>query len=204
MDADKLPELLKRHEAFWKGEGDAPLKQVTTHTPLTSQQGIPLADGSRVAEGASIAPEQIDPARFYGEASGPDAAVRGDFITGAAPPHLCWTEAILGCPVRVVTGGPWAEPFAIAWNQPNELCPDARWLEKLDAFVDALVERAAGRYPIVQPLMRGPVDMMASALGHEQMCLALLQAPAAADAFLELCADIFIQTAQNQLERTPD
>jgi hypothetical protein len=105
--------------------------------------------------------------------------------------------------VRVVTGGPWAEPFAADWRAPGRRAPDERWLAKLDAFVDLLAGRAGGRYPIVQPLMRGPVDMMASAVGHEETCLALMEEPAAAAAFLDVCADFFIRTARRRLERTP-
>ncbi|MDP6698676.1 MAG: hypothetical protein QGH25_03440 [Candidatus Latescibacteria bacterium] len=197
----QLQPLLERHEAFWRREGGAALKRVTDHVPLRPREGMPLKDGSRVAEGAFIAPEQVDPGQFG--ADGPGAAVRGDFIAGASPPHLCWTEAIIGCPVQVVTGGPWAEPFAADWTRPDQLEPDERWLERLDAFVDMLAAYAGGAYPVVQPLMRGPIDMMAAALGHEAMCVALLQEPERSDAFLARCAEIFIATAQRRLDRTP-
>ncbi|HIF77530.1 MAG TPA: hypothetical protein EYQ36_07825 [Sulfitobacter sp.] len=202
MKNNRLQKLLERHEAFWRGEGDGPLQQVTDHVPLAAREGIPLADGSRVSEGAFIAPEQLDPGRFYGD-GGIGPAVSGDFIRGAAPPHFCWTEAILGCPVQVVTGGPWAEPFAADWTRPDELAVDERWLHRLDDFVDALVERADGRYPVVQPLMRGPIDMMAAALGHEPICVALLQEPERVDAFLARCVEIFVQAARRRLDRTP-
>lgn len=202
MKEARLQPLLERHEAFWRREGSEPLKQVTVHVPLAVREGIPLADGGQVAEGAFIVPEQLDPGQFYGQGE-PVSAVFGDFIAGVAPPHLCWTEAILGCPVQVVTGGPWAEPFAADWTRPDELHPDQRWLQRLDDFVDLLVERAEGDYPVVQPLMRGPIDMMAAALGHEPMCVALLQQPAQADAFLARCADIFVETARRRLDHTP-
>lgn len=203
MATEDLKPLLERHEAFWNGEGEEPLIRVTPHVPLQDKGSVPLTDGSRAAEGAFISPDAIDPARFYGKGRGPDAARNGDFLAGVSPPHLCWTEAILGCPVRIVTGGPWAEPFVEDVNHPGALEPDERWLAKLDQFVDYLGERAGGRHAVVQPLMRGPVDMMASAVGHEPMCLALMESPEATDAYLAHCAEVFILAAARRLEHTP-
>ena len=201
--ADDLKRMMRRHEAFWRGEGERSLRQVTAHAPLREQGDIPLADGRRAGEGQYLTPNLIDPRRFYGENGGPGSALEGDFMVGSVPPGLCWTEAILGCPVRVVTGGPWAEPFFEEGTDLERLTPDREWLDKLDDFVDFLAVRAGGRYPVGQPLMRGPVDMMASALGHERMCLTFLESPEWADAFLEVCADVFIETARRRLSHTP-
>lgn len=203
MATDELKQLLKRHEAFWSGKERVLLEQVTEHRPLGESGGIPLADGSRASEGQEITPESIEPGRFYGENTGSPDPLQGDFIAGTGPPHLCWTEAILGCPVRIVTGGPWAEAFDVNWTAPDQLVPDERWLEKLDSFVDFLAARTAGSLPIVQPLMRGPIDMMASALGHERMCLALMEEPESSKAFLDFCTDLFIRIAKQRLEHTP-
>jgi len=203
MATGDLKRLQERHEAFWRGEGDTPLKRVTTHVPLKKLGSIPLSNGRRAEEGQYITPDLIDPQQFFGTSNGQRQAVNGDFIRSAGPPHLCWTEAVLGCPIRVVTGGPWAESFDRDWTDIGRGCADERWLEKLDAFVDLLAARANGAYPIVQPLMRGPVDMMASAVGHEPMCMALMEAPEASEAFLDVCAELFIQTANRRLAHTP-
>jgi len=202
---EELRLQLERHEAFWKAEEKVLLKRVSEHRPLGSGggRGIPLANGERSQEGQEITPELIDPQLFYGEGSGPANIVQGDFIAGGGPPGLCWTEAFVGCPVRIVTGGPWAEPIAANWRRPAEVVADERWLEKLVGFVDLLVERADGRWPVVQPLFRGPIDMMASALGHEEMCLALVAEPEASGAFLDRCADIFLEAANRRLAHTP-
>ncbi len=203
MENGAWKQVQQRHETFWHGERGVLLEQVTTYQPLGARRGIPLADGQLSSEGQRIVPDLIDPDRFYPTAHKPSSAWQGDFIGGAGPPGLCWTEAILGCPVLMVTGGAWAGPFEADWTAPAQLEPDLAWLEKLDAFVDLLVERAAGHYPIVQPLLRGPIDMMASAMGHEEMCLALMEYPDRADAFLAYCTDLFIHTAKRRLEHTP-
>ena len=200
---DDLQRMLERHEAFWRGEGTRPLKRVCAHVPLEERGHLPLAGGRRAADGQHITPEMIDPRRFFEGDRRPASPLNGEFMAGSVPPALCWTEAILGCPVRVVTGGPWADPFFEEGGDPDGLRLNERWLSKLDEFVDYLVKRADGRYPVGQPLFRGPVDMMAAALGHEPMCVGLLESPEWSDAFLRVCADAFIRVAKRRLARTP-
>jgi hypothetical protein len=203
MDAATWAPLAARHRAFWRAEPGVLLKEVGTHHPLREGGGVPLADGRRAREGELITPDVIEPQRFYGPAAAVPVALQGDFVVGPAVPHLCWTEAIVGCPVRVVTGGPWAEPAAGDWRDLERLQPDRAWWRRLDAFVDLLVTRTAGHQPVLQPLMRGPVDMMAAAVGHAEMCLALAEEPDLAAAYLERCTTIFIDTARRRLARTP-
>lgn len=203
MSDDDLQDLLARHTAFWRRQAGEPLISVAAHRPLEDRDGIPLADGSRAADGRLIAPELLEPARFYDAAALPSRAVSGDFLAGLGPPGMCWTEAAFGCPVRIVTGGPWAESFVHDWAADRPVEPDRRWIDKLETFVDYLVERGAGRYPIVQPLLRGPVDMMFAGLGHEEACVAVGTAPAASDRILDACADLFVEMATRRLARTP-
>lgn len=203
MESVTLERLKDRHRSFWNAEAGVLLEEVTEHHPLREGGGVPLADGRTAREGEAITPELIDPRRFYGPAAESGEPVHGDFVRGQGIPHLCWTEAIVGCPIRVVTGGPWAEPFDQDWRSPGHVAPDQGWLARLDDFVDFAAARAAGRQPVVQPLMRGPIDMMAAAVGHEAMCLALVEEPEACDAFLARCTEIFIETAQRRLDHTP-
>ena len=203
MSDEGLHALLARHRAFWHGEAGESLVSVAEHQPLEDRGGIPLADGSRAADGCQITPELLEPARFYDESPPASPVVRGDFLAAQAPPGMCWTEAAFGCPVRIVTGGPWAEPFVQDGETHPCAEPDRRWIDKLEAFVDYLVERAAGLHPIAQPLLRGPVDMMFAGLGHEKACTVVKTAPAVSDRILDHCADLFIEIAARRLARTP-
>ena len=91
----------------------------------------------------------IDPELFYNGDLGKASPVRGDFLSGLAPPGLCWTEAIVGCPVSIVTGGPWAGPFVSNPSQFLDMKPSEPWLFKLDQFIDYLSKRTGGGYPII-------------------------------------------------------
>ena len=202
MSDAELQSILARHEAFWRREGEGPLISMQEHAPLEDRGGIPLADGTAAEEGQLITPDMVDPHAFYASPP-PDTVIRGDFIAAEGPPALCWTEAAMGCPVRMVTGGAWADPFVAAWDASSTIAPNQDWLAKLDEFMDYLNERAQGGYPLTQPLMRGPVDMMAAAFGHEEACLMLMSEPDAADAALDACADLFIDVAERRLAKTP-
>ena len=151
MSQAELRQLLVRHAAFWSGEGTEPLIHTEPFTPLEELSNLPLADGTLASEGRQITPDLINPELHYRPDLGKESPIRGDFLSGISPPGLCWTEAILGCPVRIVTGGPWADPFVSDPEQFREMSPSKPWLSKLDQFVEYLTERTGGDYPIVQP-----------------------------------------------------
>lgn len=202
----ELARTLEKHAAFWRGDGATSLRQVTEHEPLQDLGRIPLGGGATTTEGQTLSPDQIEPAAFYSSSGISGSPVDGEFLRGVGPPHLCWTEAIIGCGVKVVTGGPWAEPFLkeeAAPHRTDALRLEEAWLQKLEDFADFLVKYVDGNRPVVQPLMRGPVDMMASAMGHEAMCIALAESPGEAGAFLGFCADAFLAAARRLLEHSP-
>lgn len=205
-----LERLLERHAGFWNMEAaDRPLMSVVPYQPLGhSRKGGKILWGGRyLEEGGYITPDIVEFGRLLG--GEPDSVVDGDFLRGVGLPGLCWTEALLGCPVRIGAGGVWAEHFLSNWADVKSLCAkrtfsdNTPWLEKFREGTRTLVERAKGRYPVVQPLMRGPVDMMASALGHDRMVLAFLDHPDEAHAFLNHCADLFIGLAETHLSLVP-
>jgi hypothetical protein len=76
------------------------------------------------------------------------------------------------------------------------LAAEAPWLARLLEITRLQVDRAQGQYPVCQPLMRGPVDMAAAALGDEALCLALIDQPDRAQRLLDSCTEIFIEVAR--------
>ena len=174
-----LPKLLERHRAFWdRSDVDEPLVRVTHYSPLEEREPLPLADGSEAEEGDLLTPDRISVDRITRHRETFDA-LDGDSVRGVGPYDLCWTEAIAGCPIRWRTGHVWAEPFLEDLSNPDtvRVADDNPWLTKLSAITGQLVDHADGRYPVTQPLLRGPIDIAAAAIGDEQVCLAAMEEP---------------------------
>jgi hypothetical protein len=196
--------LLERHGAFWTRHPVAePILRVRPHRPLGwgghfGRYVRPFGEG-----------ELIEPERMTFEPDEPAALVDGPLFCGLQLPGVCWTEALLGCPVRMETGGAWAERFLFGPDDVRRVLDRARagqpspWLKRFREAVSAFAEMAKGRFPLVQPLMRGPLDMMASALGHEQTVEAFLDYPELAGALLGRCAGLFIEMAAEFLSLAP-
>jgi len=193
--------LRDRHLAFWDRKAVAtPLLSVGPYSDFADRAQIVLRSGGTVAEGQIVFPQDLVPAHLAGGHAG-DLA-QGDFLHGTAPYDLCWTEVRAGCSLRWRAGQVWAESFlsepaALRWTATDA------WLELLLAITCLQVNTAAGAYPVCQPLMRGPVDMAAAALGDEGLCLALVDHPDASRALLESCTELFIATARSWREAVP-
>ena len=110
-----------------------------------------------------------------------------------------------GCTIRSVSGSVWSEPSHFDWHRVEErrLSDDNPWLKALQAFTRALVTRADGRCPVVQPLLRGPVDIVAAMLGDQEMTLAFYDHPDEMAMLLDICTDIFLRAASARLDLTP-
>ncbi|MBI2505960.1 MAG: hypothetical protein HYW07_22320 [Candidatus Latescibacteria bacterium] len=196
-----VEDLRERHRLFWDMAPVAqPLLSVGRYGALKERDPFPLADGRWVGEGDLLRPQDIAAGPL---ASGrPGTLVSGDFIQGVAPYDLCWTEAIAGCPLRWRTGHVWAECFL---GEPAglQLASDDPWLARLLEITRLQVEQAQGQYPVCQPLLRGPVDMAAAALGDEALCLALIDQPDRARRLLASCTEIFIAVARTWSAAVP-
>jgi hypothetical protein len=196
-----LEKLCERHRRFWdRAPVEKPLLRVGRYGELREREPFALAGGRLVGEGDLIRPEDLAPAHLAGGRS--DALVEGDFLQGTAPYDLCWTEVIAGCLLRWRAGYVWAEPF-LAEPDSLHLAPGDPWLDRLLEITRLQVETARGEYPVCQPLLRGPVDMAAAALGDEPLCLALVDQPERARRLLQCCAGIFIAVARAWREAAP-
>jgi len=194
-----LEHLLQRHRAFWAMEEvETPLLSVGRYSPLEDRRPFQLANGSPVQEGNRLLPELVDAQRLVEHTGKPSITVNGDFIRGSAPYDLCWTEAVAGCPIVWWTGQVWTESFWDNLDNVEQLCvtPDNLWLKKLLEITHLLVEQAKQRYPVCQPLLRGPIDLASAVLGDEQICWSVMDKPERFKQLLEVCTDIFVDVAK--------
>ena len=202
-----IDDILKRHKAFWDMEDvEKPLMRVGRYSPMGGGWHFPLADGTTVEDGMYLTPDMIAPHLFIGKRNGAVNPISGDFIAGVGMPGFCWMEAIVGCPIRISIGSIWSEPFLEDWGDMEKLklSGDNPWFEKLVEFTRLLAEREGENgYPIVQPLLRGPIDIAAAVLGDEQTCMAVYDYPDEFRRLLEIATGVFIEVAKARLAFTP-
>ncbi len=193
-----LEHLLQRHRAFWTmDEVDTPLLSVGKYVPLQHRKPFPLADGSPAQEGDFLLPELVDTNLLLEQSDEPGTVVNGDFINGRGLYDLCWTEAIAGCPIRWRGGHVWADPFLDDTDDVDRLRvnEDNPWLAVLLEETRLRAEQAKGAYPIVQPLLRGPIDIASAVMGDEPLCWTMVDEPDHFRRLLEACTDVFLAVA---------
>ena len=203
--------LLQRHAAFWqRGEADSPLLRERTYVRLR-RGGLSAGAIGDFEDNRPIYPEEIKDS--LSETILPDAVIAGDLIAGLDLPGMCWTEGFTGCRISMGEGGAWADRLDTlttyidadmrSFLESTRQIQTHPWLEALTACTTNLVRKSAGRFPVVQPLLRGPLDMMASALGHSEMVTAFIDNPDLAGRFLGRCTDMFLRVASTHFDIAP-
>ena len=96
----------------------------------------------------------------------PQKNVEDDMLRGACPIQVafpCFIPAILGCEIRVLPDNVIGEEQQLSWTEALEKRLDFEnpWFKKYVEFLEALIERAAGRYPISHGAELGPTDLHA-------------------------------------------
>ncbi|MDP6110703.1 MAG: uroporphyrinogen decarboxylase family protein [Planctomycetota bacterium] len=193
-----MQSVLNRHSAFWQMEDvSQPLMSVGEYHPLQSRRPLQLSNGLEIEQNTELRPDRLDTEYFTGLSGSPDNAFQGDFIRGSTPYDICWTEAIIGCPIVWKAGYPWSEPISECLDDLTilEINEDNPWLAKLLDVTKCLAEKSNGRYPVCQPLMRGPIDLATAALGDEPTVYAIADQPAKLRELLEECTTAFIDIA---------
>jgi hypothetical protein len=132
-----------------------------------------------------------------------------DILTASALQLIHHRKPILGrfglSEIQTQIGGVWADAFLIGLDDIRDRVArqsqDTQnpWIEKFRRGTSLLAQRASDRYPVIQTLLRGPIDMMASAVGHQQMSTAFFDFPSEAAALLDLCTDLFICTTNTDV-----
>jgi len=201
-----LERVLEAHKSFWHMNNSEPLMHITKYSPLRRDEKIPLSDGRLVSDNVYLHPDLIDP-RLFAERLRFDEEspiIQGDFLRTLAPFDFCWTQAFIGCPIRLCSGKTWAEPFIEKIEEiESRLKVNNEWLKKFLEFTLVLIELSQGRLPVVQPLFRGPFDMAASALGSNQLCTSIYKYPNLLEDLLSFCVGVFIDALKDQIKLIP-
>ena len=200
---EPLRGILERHRAFWlRADVDRPLLDVFEWKGWNPPAPTIFRDGSRITQTTEIQPGRMDPRRNL-EITRPSRQFLGDILGGWGPYDLCWAETILGCKVFRTGPSAWSQPFVEDWTKVDGLSWSAEgnaWLNELVQIMHLIEEEARGEYPVCQPLLRGPLDMVEACVPTEILYVGFYSEPDALARLLGHCCEVFLAIARRLIE----
>ena len=160
---------------------------------------------------AELTPSMVNPSEFLDDwerllIEGEE--ISDDILRGASPSQaIFWGCGTLGSAMRILPGNVVAVDRALDWGDLSDLGLDSRrnspWFTTYIEFIDKLVERSAGRFPVSHGTLVGPLDYAVSLRGHEQTAIDLMLEPEKALDLLMRLGEFFIQITQEAWKHIP-
>ncbi len=202
------PAKCARYRAFWRRDPAA--------RPLAGFSLVgwfPLAEfaACRAWQGRDfVTPDMVDPSEWLDDHERllrEGETLDDDLIRGAGPSAVAipFLPAMLGCPLRLLPENVLGLERGLSWDEALAVRLDPRhpWYRKYMAFADALVERAAGRFPVSHSAEIGPSDLHGALRGHTQAIADLVDEPERACALLAHTAGMFKTLTEAVWRRLP-
>lgn len=201
------PHKIGRYRAFWECAAvDRPLVGFSLKTWFPLQEFVASAAWQTADY---LTPEMVEPAAFLDDQERllrEGELIEDDILRGATPSQAVpWLDGMLGGKLRILPGSVLGEERCLSWDELADvgLDRDHPWFLKYVAFIDALAERANGRFPVSHGTLHGPSDLHASLRGHSQSVLDLLHAPSKTQALLARLSEIFREVTVEAWKRIP-
>ncbi len=205
-----ISEKIKLHEAFWRKESvGRPLVTFHLADNFFFSQHYKAAK-SILVPGKKINPEMIDVDLFlsdYDRMFEDSCQVPQDGFWATQPfTGIPWMEAILGCDVYGTASSFVTKPFMKSIEETEKLRFDGNnpWLLKYIEFLKKIELLSNGRFPVGQPIMRGPSDMIGAVLGQNEMIYAFLDHPVEMKALCERVTEIYLKVIDCQYNEISD
>jgi hypothetical protein len=132
--------------------------------------------------------------------------IEDDILRGASPSQAVpWLDGMLGATLRILPGTVLGVERTLPWDQLTDLRldPQSAWLAKYVEFIETLVRRSAGRYPISHGALIGPSDIAALLRGHTQSVLDMVEEPEAMRKLLWRSGEVFRQITVEAWKHIP-
>lgn len=162
-----------------------------------------------VGQGNPISPEQVQPELFLPYIENwfqRDARLNSDILQSFSPAFgFQWAEAILGCPLIAGQDSIWAAPILRSYADWTSISlePDNPWFCKLLEFTQAMVDFAAGRFPVALPPIHSPLDLLGAMRGDQQMLLDLVDQHEAVQKILADLTQVYFSIIESLLDIIP-
>jgi hypothetical protein len=191
------PAKIVGYRAFWNR---SPVKRPLVGFSIKSW--FPLQEFAASAawqDLEALTPDMIEPAAFLNDQERllAEGEIMGDdILRGASPSQAVpWLDGMVGATLRILPGTILGVERTLPWDALADLRLDTEsaWFQKYIAFIQALVRRSAGRYPVSHGTLIGPSDIAALVRGHTQAVIDLVESPAETASLLARCGEIFCQ-----------
>jgi hypothetical protein len=203
------PEKIERYRAFWsRADVDRPLVGFS-YVGWYPLEYFSVCKSWEVDD--HITPEMLNPDEWlddYETLLREGEEVEDDLLRGACPIQVafpCFVPAILGCEIRVLPDNVIGEELQLSWADALEKRLDLEnpWFKKYVEFLEALIDRAAGRYPISHGAELGPTDLHGLLRGHNGSIIDLVDAPNNSAELLMHLGHLFVEFFQEAWKRIP-
>jgi len=202
-----LPDLFRRNAAFIaREETDRPL--VGIHVWERQYRRMYRETNRTIPEDGEVHPQNVQTDLFLKDIErllAMNERIGGDLFWPVVPyVYIPWMEAIVGCPIYAIENSFYAKPCIESWDHFTADLDVAEnpWLAKLLELQRALLREFGDTYPISSSShLRGPVDMMAAALGQTRLPLEFYDNPERVRSMCAAYSRIFVEVAtlQNRL-----
>jgi len=201
------PAKLARYRAFWDR---APVGRPLVGFSIKSW--FPLQEFSASAAWQDhdvLTPEMIDPEAFLDDQErllSEGETIEDDIFRGASPSQAVpWLDGALGATLRILPGTVLGVERTLPWEALEDLrlAPENPWLAKYIEFIEALVRRSAGRFPVSHGALIGPSDIAALLRGHTQSVLDLVESPESMRRLLRRSGEVFVAITEAAWKHIP-
>jgi len=202
---DRIEKRLKLHQCFWNRD-DTKRPLVSFHIGDFFFSRHFNAARKLLEAGKKITPDMLhveafidDYERMYKEI----LPIEQDGFWVAEPfTGIPWMEAMLGCEIYATESSfissPWLKNLdeidKIQFNSEN------KWFKKYMEFLIQLEKISKGRFPIGQPILRGPSDMAGAIMGQTELVYALSDNPEKMKVLFGKLTDVFLNLISHQYE----
>ena len=201
------PAKIERYKKFWNCE---PVKRPLVGFSMLSWFPLDEFAASRAwPKDQELTPGMVNVEDFLDdwEANIREGEILDDDLIRGCSPHqgIFWCCGTLGSKMRVLPGNVVAEDQSLSWDEVlnMKLNLGHPWFRKYIEFIEALVKRSNGRFPVSHGTLVGPLDYCVALRGHEQTAIDMLEEPEKASQFMQEMGDVFLTYTKEAWKHIP-